>query len=570
MRTLDDLRLKLLSIDGRGYPNYKQIGGSYEASGFTLYIDRVQGDPFASPSRLRVVVDSLHANLPAWSYSTKIQRIAAADFMNRILVRCFARQSKSRGSGKSGILDMLRPGQEVLARTSVLVHEDGRVEARFRAGLPAQGRRILGRQAATLLTEDVVASIEQGLVSAAFEPEALERHVQCVEDTQALRCQLKEKGLVAFVADGAILPRASGVDERPLSSKIVKPFVAPQELRVELQTVHSGSVSGLGVRQGITLIVGGGYHGKSTLLRAIERGVYDHVPGDGREMVVSIEEAVKVRAEDGRAIRSVDISNFINNLPNGEDTRAFVSENASGSTSQAAAIAEALECKAACILLDEDTSATNFMIRDARMQALIQNKDEPITPFIDRTRQIFAEQGVSTVLVVGGAGDYFDVADDIIAMRDYEPHVVTDEVKGICQSMPSQRSRESIPWAAPRFRQLDLKTLDAAKGRKDTSIKTLSKERVLFGREEVDLSALEQLVEAGQTRAIARALVWAKNQAFLQGGDLSAGLLALHQHIEGEGMDVFDKAKVGDYTSFRVFELAGFLGRMRRVTMCKP
>ncbi|MDP7040876.1 MAG: ABC-ATPase domain-containing protein, partial [Myxococcota bacterium] len=541
MTSLDDLRLKCLSIDGRGYPNYKQIAGSYAAKGFTLFVDHVQGDPFASPSRLRVIVDALSANLPDWSYATPTQRIASADFMNRLLSAYFFKQSQHRGSGKSGMLDILRPGQEVLARTSVQVYADGRVEARFRAGLPAQGRRILGRQAAALVSEDIPQAVQQTLSSASFTPGALEEHVRCVEDAQMLRQQLNARGLIAFIADGAILPRASGVDERPLNAKNAKPFKGPEYLRVELDSQHSGPIKGLGIPAGVTLIVGGGYHGKSTLLRAIERGVYDHIPGDGREMVVSIEDAVKVRAEDGRAICGVDISNFINNLPNAQKTDAFVSENASGSTSQAAAIVEALEVGAKCILLDEDTSATNFMIRDARMQALVKSQDEPITPFIDRTRQLFDAHGVSTILVVGGAGDYFDVADEVIAMREYEPHVVSTQVKSIAEAMPSKRQVESPEWQALGARMPDAQSIDARKGRKDVSIKAYAKERVLFGRQEVDLSALEQLVEIGQARAIAQALLWGKGQAFAGQTSLALALRQIHERLSTEGLDVMER-----------------------------
>ena len=99
----------------------------------------------------------------------------------------------------------------------------------------------------------------------------------------------------------------------------------------------------MGIRKGITLIVGGGYHGKSTLLKALEAGVYNHIAGDGREFVITDDTAFKLRAEDGRSITGVDISPFIKNLPNKKDTVHFSTEDASGSTSQAANLMEALE-----------------------------------------------------------------------------------------------------------------------------------------------------------------------------------------------------------------------------------
>lgn len=218
--------------------------------------------------------------------------------------------------------------------------------------------------------------------------------------------------------------------------------MSPASLSITIQTPNSGTVSGMGIPKGVTLIVGGGYHGKSTLLRALEIGVYNHVPGDGRERVVSNPSAVKIGAEDGRRIEKVNISPFINNLSFGKNTQAFSSENASGSTLQAANIIESLEIGASVILIDEDTSATNFMIRDHRMQELVSKEKEPITPFIDKVRHLYTDCGVSTILAIGGAGDYFDVADYVICMVEYTPRDVTGDAKRITDKFVSERISE--------------------------------------------------------------------------------------------------------------------------------
>ena len=192
----------------------------------------------------------------------------------------------------------------------------------------------------------------------------------------------------------------------------------------------------------LTLIVGGGYHGKSTLLQAIERGVYNHIYGDGREWVVTDPTAVKIRAEDGRRIENVDISSFIHNPPLNKNTEEFSTENASGSTSQAANIVEAVEAGTQLILFDEDTSATNFMIRDERMQRLVSNEKEPITPFIDRVRELYEDHNISTIMVMGGSGDYFEVADTVIMMDNYLPEDVTMDAKKIKEELPINRMQE--------------------------------------------------------------------------------------------------------------------------------
>ncbi|MFP4623357.1 MAG: P-loop domain-containing protein, partial [Gemmatimonadota bacterium] len=375
--------------------------------------------------------------------------------------------------------------------------------------------------------------------------------------------QLRDHRLIAFVAEGAALPRRSGIDDRPLERERVVPFRPPESLAVTLEAPNSGRIKGLGVPEGVTLIVGGGYHGKSTLLRALERGVYDHVPGDGRERVVTVDTAVKVRAEDGRRVAGTDISNFIGRLPGGDDTTHFHTENASGSTSQAAAIVEALEVGATALLLDEDTSATNFMIRDARMQRLIAAEHEPITPFIDRARQLHREGGISTVVVVGGSGDYFDVADTVVAMREYVPGEVTAEARSIADALATERTAEGGPWKAIRRRCPQPRSIDASRGRRSVSIRVRARDRVDFGTRTVELAAVEQLVETAQTRAIANALVWGRERGIDGANDLATAVAEVMAAIEREGLVAIHPHGIGELAAFRRFELAAFLNRLR-------
>jgi predicted ABC-class ATPase len=400
--------------------------------------------------------------------------------------------------------------------------------------------------------------------------EPLRAHVETYEDAEALRGQLADRHLVAFVADGAGLPRRSGVDDRPLARERAVPFESPVSLRITLNAPHAGEVTGMGVPEGVTLLVGGGFHGKSTLLRALERGVYNHIPGDGRERVVTLGDAVKVRAEDGRQVTGTDISNFIGDLPGGEDTRRFHTENASGSTSQAAAIAEALEVGTRCLLLDEDTSATNFLIRDARVQALIAKEHEPITPFIDRARALHREHGVSVVLVIGGAGDYFDVADTVIALRGYQPHEVTEEAREIAQRLPSERRPEGVPWSAPAARVPEAGSVSARRGRREVHIKVFGEDRMAFGEEEMDLSAIEQLVERGQVAAIGRALVRAASREMGEGKAATGGGTGGRGRGDAQGLDLLDERIVGDYAEFRAHEMAAVLNRLRTLRTSPP
>ncbi|HEY8414985.1 MAG TPA: ABC-ATPase domain-containing protein, partial [Thermaerobacter sp.] len=550
-----------------GYPAYKEIAGAYDFGRFVLKVDHVQGDPFASPSRLRVVMDPGRMNLPAWAAATPLRRIATADWLVRRFDRAIAAVTGGgarRGSGKSGLIAVDRPGQEVLPRTACVVDE-GRVEVRFSAGLPAAGRRVLGKQAMEMLCGDIPELVERALVLRPGDEADLQRHVNTVEDQAALREALEGLGLVAFVGDGAILPRESGVSDRPLRSPNVVPFTAPPTLAVEIDTPHRGRVRGMGIPRGVTLIVGGGYHGKSTLLRALARGVYDHIPGDGRELVVTDPTAVKIRAEDGRRIEQVDISPFIRNLPFGADTRRFCTDEASGSTSQAANIMEALELGARLLLIDEDTSATNFMIRDRRMQALVSKDREPITPFIDRVRALYRDRGVSSILVVGGAGDYLDVADTVIRMDAYRAFDATEEARRVVAQFPTGRLEEDPGPFPPVPQRVPLPdSLDPRRGRK-VKIRAHGVDEITFGVEEIDLHAVEQVVDPAQTRAIG-AIIRYMTGRYLDGRrSLREALEALYAELAAAGLDRVSPhdTPAGDLALPRLFEVGAAINRLR-------
>lgn len=562
------LRQLLSRIDGKGYKAYKELEGkSFSFPGFELFFYHVQGDPFAAPSQLAVRMPQKMAGFPADLYCTRVRSVALGDFITRAFHKNIGEISRGRrGSGKGGAFSIDRPGQEVLERSSVAV-SDTHVEVRFFAGLPAAGRRILGREAAEMFLDELPLVVENSLIFKRLPQDALYRHLHTVEDQEAMRAQLAEKGLVAFVADGSILPRRSGVDQRPLDPARAVPFKAPPALAVELACPHRGRVRGMGLPAGVTLIAGGGYHGKSTLLRALERGVYNHIPGDGREGVVADPLALKIRAEDGRRVEKVDISPFIGDLPFGRSTRSFSTEEASGSTSQAANIIEGLEAGARVLLMDEDTSATNFMIRDRRMQLLVAKDKEPITPFVDRVRQLYRERGVSTILVIGGSGDYFDVADTVIVMESYLPREATAAARQIASRCPTGRRSEAGGAFGEVRRRVPLPgSIDPYKGRR-VKISARDEENLLFGSEKIDLRCLEQIVDQSQVRAIGDLIFYALKEKIIDGKNSLAEIAGrLEAVIEQQGLAVISPYRGqprGDYARPRPLELVAAINRLR-------
>jgi predicted ABC-class ATPase len=584
-------------IDGRGYKAYRDLEGAWSFGEFDLHVDHVQSDPFASPSKLRVRVPRSIAQIADDLLKSRTRRIASASFLARRIHGAIGKVAPRRsGTGKGGLVSIDAGGQEVLERTSVVFGEDF-VEARLELGLPAAGRRVLGSEAARLLLEDLPEIVRRAWIDRDEEVDcAFRRFVDCVENQEAVRAQLEARGLIAFVGDGARLPRESGASEKPMPLESTQVFESPEAFRVEFEVPRADAGApgttwcGMGIPRGVVLLVGGGYHGKSTLLRAIEHGVVAHVLGDGRETVVSDPTLVKIRAEDGRAVTRVDIHGFIDHLPKvpgqsaARDPRSFSTPDASGSTSQAANIVEALEVGTRGLLLDEDTSATNFMLRDARMKALVHPRDEPITPFLERVREIYDELGVSTLLVMGGSGEFFRVADVVLELKNYQPIDVTSRAHALADSGPESKldrahaidEVERAPFVAPAPRVPLASSFDGRRGRRDLHLASRGLDQIVFGTTEIDLRGIDQLFDPSQTRAIVSAIAVAAARYVDVDRHLGQILDDLERLFDDEGLDGLDPHTLresggcprserhpGAFARPRRFEIAAAINRMR-------
>lgn len=502
MKSSAELKKDILAMDHRGYPGYKGLRGRYQFKDHVLSIDHVQGDPFASPSHLSVHVDGHKAGFPKDYYQDDISRITLQDHLTRCFGKALAPFSfKAKGSGKSGLLSVSHCGQQVLERTACEVSADGSVTVRFEAGFPANGRSVNAGELVKMLFQFVPEAAQIALFYDRLNKNALKAAIELARDQQFIREHLSEQGLAAFLADGSVLPRESGISDRPMKGAV--PFQSPAACKVTVTLPYHGPVTGMGIKKGITLFVGGGYHGKSTILQALEMGVYNHIAGDGREYVITDPSAWKLRAEDGRSISHTDISPFINHLPNKKDTVHFSTEDASGSTSQAANLMEAVESGSKLLLIDEDTSATNFMIRDELMQKVICREEEPITPFIERVRSMYDDLGVSSIIVAGSSGSFFGIADTIIQMKEYIPYDITERAREAAASYPALKQQEHFPASdnmrAPKANQ-------ALKKDPRLKMKTMGTNEMLLAKDAIELRYLEQLIDPEQTNALAYAL----------------------------------------------------------------
>lgn len=578
MKNSEELRQQLRSINRKSYPAYKGLKGLYHFGNYILSIDHVQGDPFASPSHVSIQISHRDAGFPVEYYKDTLTGTTLCDYLTRQFEKQISQYSfRAKGSGKSGLLTVSHCGQEILSRTACEITEKG-ITARFFVGFPANGRTINATELEKILFDFLPVCIQKSFFYSSLNAKELQNYIELAEDQEFIRQTLPAKNLCAFIADGSILPRESGISSRPMKASV--PFTSPDSLRISINLPHKGKITGMGIPKGITLIVGGGYHGKSTLLNALELGVYNHIPGDGREYVITDATAVKLRSEDGRFIKDVDISMFINDLPNKKDTRCFSTLDASGSTSQAAGIVESMEAGSHLFLLDEDTSATNFMVRDAFMQQVIQREKEPITPFLERAEDLYKKAGISTILVAGSSGAFFHIADTIIQMDNYVPKDITASVKKLCSQYPlpavsvtdfqlphSHRIMSRPAESSKHLRHNSRGNHSDSGAAKPERLKTRisGTDGFSLGRQEIDLRYTEQLIDAEQTAALGLLLKYAVEHLADGRRTLPEIVQFLWKNLSLHGLSFFtENQKIScGYATPRIQEIYACLNRYR-------
>lgn len=578
MKNSEELRQQLRSINRKSYPAYKGLKSLYHFGNYILSIDHVQGDPFASPSHVSIQISHKDAGFPVEYYKDTLTGTTLCDYLTRQFEKQVRQYSfRAKGSGKSGLLTVSHCGQEVLSRTACEITEKG-ITARFFMGFPANGRTINATELEKILFDFLPVCIQKSFFYSSLNANELQNYIELAEDQDFIRQTLPDKNLCAFIADGSILPRESGISSRPMKASV--PFTSPDSLRISINLPHKGKITGMGIPKGITLIVGGGYHGKSTLLNALELGVYNHIPGDGREYVITDATAVKLRSEDGRFIKDVDISMFINDLPNRKDTRCFSTLDASGSTSQAAGIVESIEAGSHLFLLDEDTSATNFMVRDAFMQQVIQREKEPITPFLERAEDLYKKAGISTILVAGSSGAFFHIADTIIQMDNYVPKDITASVKKLCCQYPlpsvsvtdfqlphSHRIMSRPAESSKRLRHNSRGNHSDSDATRPERLKTRisGTDSFSLGKQKIDLRYTEQLIDTEQTAALGLLLKYAVEHLADGRRTLPEIVQFLWKNLSSHGLSFFtENQKIScGYAIPRIQEIYACLNRYR-------
>ncbi len=558
MKNLENL---LKRIDGKSYKLYKDIKGRYNFKDYILEIIRVQGDPFAAPSLFSIEIDLKKYSYDKELYKNLSRKVAFEDYVLRRFARSVWENSgKKKGSGKSGLIAVYTPKQEIIKRSAVEIN-GGTLSVKFYAGLPAAGRRILAKAAIDMIFRDLPK------IASCLKPEklgipGLKKQVETNEMVDFIREEMQKHDIISFVANKSVLARMSSVDDRPMKGAVY--FTSPEHLKHSIRLPNGKLVEGMAIKKGVTLVTGGGFHGKSTLLNAIEKGVYNHIPGDGREFVLTDPSAVKIRAEDGRSIQNVDISNFINNLPFEKDTSSFYTENASGSTSQACNIMEAVESGSKLLLIDEDTCATNFMVRDVKIHELISKDKEPITPFIEKINALKNVADVSVIVVVGGLGDYFDVADTVLMLDEYRVRDITQKAKEV--SRKYKREHIKLDDAEFKIKHRSLNEKHCRELWKDPRAKTKNRglDELSLGREVVDLRSIEQLIEEGQVRFIGDVIKKLFKYEELKKMTFREIIDKYEEEMDNSGISSYLGTRSGSLAFSRKYEVAAAISRIRK------
>lgn len=555
LRDLDTLRRFLPLLDDRHEGSYKLLAGEYDYGEFILIVEHIPDEPSRQPARLRARMRRETARFPYDVFNTRSRETGARDFLARAFSDAAGRAPSERRGVRAGRIAIDRPGRELLESSAVVVSNEI-IEVRFTVELPVRRGRIPSDMVSELFLATIPAVIRSSLIFKNVDGERLADFIETNERADMIRAQLEERGLVAFIADGSLLPG------KWREGETLTPFHAPEELAVTFDLPNGRTVRGMGIPKGITLVAGGTGSGKSTLLRAIELGVYNHIPGDGRELAVTIADAVGVRTEEGRRIENVDVSPFFDPA-GGVDTRRYCARWASSSFSYAANVMEALEIGASILVIDDDMTPAGLVTRDARIQALVPSDSEPAATLIDLLPAFRDDLGVSSVIAVN-SGDFFDIADTVILMEGFLPGDATTRAKVISGEPKSKRTPKRLKISAPTPRTPLANSLEPEKNTAGESLRPQGKGFIQYGDEFIDCSRLPQLASGSQERAIARgiALVY---RLMDSSASLEEAVGKVMERVRTVGLDTLSGRLMGDLAMFRAHELAAAVNRMKNL-----
>ncbi len=562
MRDKREFYNMLMDIEGKDSSEYARLVGDFDFSRFVLKISQVPAESSTSPALFIVRVPQIIAGFPPHYFDTPVRRTALEDFLTRKVADQIDTLAQYNEEGISRRhLSVAMPGQKILPRTSMLVTEEY-VEARIYVMLPQRDGRVDGERVRDIFFEELASVVNASLVYCNLDERELTAFVNSMEDADQIRQTLSMRGLLGFVADGSMLARMGNTDFPDYEA--VTPLRVDSDIQVEMEVPNGGTIKGLGIPAGLTLILGDSYSGRIDLMKALAAGIYNHIPGDGRELAVTVPDAVSVAAEPGRSVQKVDVSLFIKEMEAGSQPAEFSTAEAEPSASQAAGVMEALEIGARAFLFDESTSAAAFLTRDTRLSSLMPEAERRIAPLAQRARHMVDDLGVS-IVVAGAASvaEFIPVADTILRIDEYAVYDVTQAAKALD---PAQFQIEEDPnppdFAQERNRWVVPSSIDSSKGTDDQHIVAESIELLRFGRGLINLQNITQMADKHQTATIGLILYYARLRYMDESRPLREVMDLIDRDLGTEGLEVLSRDLRGDLARPRRYEIAAALNRL--------
>ena len=569
MKDKEDFFNVIKGLEGKPFSEYIKLIGDFDFSRYVLKISRVQDEQDEQPTLLIIRAPQSIANFPAHLFNTPIRRTALEDILTRKIaaqIDSIARYDEDGVSRRS--LSIACPGQKILPRSSMVVTEEY-VEARIYVDLPSRQGLTQSDIVRDIFFEDLPQIVNSTLIFCNTDENELENFVDLMEDADRVRQILPTRGWVSYLAEGAMLCRL-GHSDLPDFNRII-PLAIDSDLILEVEVPNTGSVRGIGIPAGITVILGDAYSGRIELMRALASGVYNHIPGDGREMVITVPDAVYVAAEAGRSIQKVDVSPFITELPSSADPKHYTCPQADRTAAQAASTVEAMEVGARVLMFDESESCAEFLGSDSRLAYVSGGSKRNVTPLALRARQIADEMGIS-IVVAGSTSvtEFIPIADTVLRIHDFKIQDVTKQAKQIAITVDTAGTEpaeignllEKGRWVAPS-------SIDPSTGCRDAKIAAPETHLLEFGRSLIDLSQNAQLADIHQTKTIGRILYYAKNRYLEESRPIREVLDLVDRDLSTEGLESLSRDLQGDLARPRRYEIAAALNRLETLRIVR-
>jgi len=553
----------LAEIDGKPFAEYERLIGDFDFARYVIKCSKIETAADGEFPVFNIRVPQSIAELPGHLYDSPVRRTALEDLLTRNLCAAAAQIARFNESGwaRRNIM-VAEPGQKILPRTSVLVTKEY-IDARIRIAMPykvfSSGERLVdGEMARKVFFEDLPEVVSTSLFCCNLDLAEAEEFVNGMEDADRVRQSLSTLGLVSFVGEGSLLAREQDSD-LPDYDRFI-PFEVAEATCTEIEVPNAGKVTGLGISAGLTVVLGDAANGRKDFMSALAAGVFNHIPGDGREGVVTVSDAVQIAADRGRNVQEVNITPFLSESEYGNPA-SFSTPAADSFISQAASVIEALEVGARVLIVDENSSAPAFLTTDARIAGLLGST--PRTSLAQRARQIVDELGIS--LIVGGenlVAEYIPVADTVLKVEGFQVTDITEQAKALNLAVPPEAPAVNLAPMLARSRWIMPSSIDAAVGSKDQVIEAIDLNAIQYGRSVIELDSVSQIADESQTLTIGLLLYYAKLRYMQEGYPLREMLDMIDRDLSSEGLGTIVRDLRGDLARPRRYEVAAALNRL--------